>query len=58
MKNILVVGAGSIGQRHIKNLLGQNKVFCYDKKEFKLDHKNFKLIHSLKNLDFLDFIII
>lgn len=58
MKNVLVVGAGSIGQRHIKNLLKKNMVFCYDKREIQIDHKNFKFLKNLRNLNFLDFIVI
>ena len=46
MKSILVIGGGSIGKRHIKNLINDYKIFCHDKKKITINHKNFTLLKN------------
>ena len=47
---ILVVGYGSIGKRHVTNLLGNTKaeiIICTKRKNLKFSGKNVKVINSL-----------
>ncbi|MFA5317867.1 MAG: Gfo/Idh/MocA family oxidoreductase [Patescibacteria group bacterium] len=56
--NILIVGFGSIGQRHYKNLLmlGFKDIYIYDTDSAKINNKNFKVIKKFdkKSLEIFD----
>ncbi len=56
MKNVLVIGSGSIAQKHITNLIELNyKVEVFSESRNRVNHiKNSKKIHYLKNLDNLE----
>lgn len=60
MKKILVIGTGSIAEKHIKNLLKLNyKVSVYSESKNKINKiKNINYLENLNNLSIFEFVIL
>lgn len=57
MLNFLVIGCGSIGERHIRNLISMGiSVFCYDRNPMRIENmvKNYQVgTYDFKSLDYI-----